>query len=156
TSTSNKALDRRVSLKEFVEREQAAGREPMVPQDLVDDANLTHYKDMTVESFRGLVDAVKSLDHLGRLKTKILDGRDARDFKAVVDEAVAAMGELPQRDAETNRGLSSIDKKWLNMKAAGRSADASLLKMEQVMTWLDNQLSTGVFNRVVFRRIADA
>lgn len=156
TSVSGKALDKRVSLKDFIEREQAAGREPMIPQDLVDDANLTHYKDMTVESFRGLVDAVKSLDHLGRLKTKILDGRDARDFKAVVDDAVASMGALPQRDPETNRGLSAVNAKWLSVKAAGRSLDSSLIKMEQVIDWLDNHEANGVMNRVVFKRIADA
>jgi hypothetical protein len=156
TSVSGKALDKRVSLKDFVEREQAAGREPMVPQDLIDEANQVHYKDMTVESFRGMVDAVRSLDHLGRLKTKILDGRDARDFKAVVDEAVASMGALPQRDPETNRGLSAVDKKWLGIKSTIRSADSSLLKMEQVIDWLDGHNANGVMNRVVFRRIADA
>jgi hypothetical protein len=33
---------------------------------------------------------------------------------------------------------------------------AALLKMEQMMDWLDARNPNGVLNRVVFRRIADA
>jgi hypothetical protein len=33
---------------------------------------------------------------------------------------------------------------------------ASLLKMEQMVDWLDDYNPNGVFNRLVFRKIADA
>lgn len=155
-SVSGKALDKREALLSFVERMSAAGMEPNVPEHLLNEAQRTHYKDMTVEEFSGLVDAVKSIEHLGRLKTEILDGQERRAIDALADEAVKTMGALPQRTAESNRGLTRIGEKWLDVKAAGRSLQASLLKMEQMMDWLDARNSNGVMNRVVFRRIADA
>ena len=156
TSVTNRELATRKAIREWVEEQQALGNEPMVPQDIVDEANTTHFKDMTVESFRGMVAAVESIELLGKKVQKIKDGEDARDFRAVVDEAIEQMNALPQRTPETNRGLSSISEKWMNAKSAGRSVDASLLKMEQVIDWLDAHDSTGVFNRVVMKRIADA
>ncbi len=156
TSTSGKALDRRQSLRDWYADQIERGYNPAIPDALMDNMAATHYKDMTVEQFRGLVDAVKSIEHLGRLKQRLQDGQEMRDFNAVVGDAQTAMDKLPQRKPETNRGLSRVQEKWLGTKAMVRSLDASLLKMEQVFDWLDDHDSTGVFNRVVFRRIADA
>jgi hypothetical protein len=155
-STSNTALDARQSLLAFVEQLSAQGLEPQVPEGLLNEARRQHFKDMTVEEFRGLVDAVKSLDHLGRNVQKVADGEKARDIDELAREAAEVMGALPQRGDESNRGLTRIDAALLKLKSAGRSAQASLLKMEQMMDWLDDRNPNGVLNRVVFRRIADA
>ncbi|AQW29130.1 hypothetical protein JK151_08845 [Ralstonia syzygii subsp. celebesensis] len=155
-SVSNAALDKREALLSFVERLAAQGLEPQVPDRLLDEARRLHYKDVTLEEFKGLVDAVKSLEHLGRLKDRLLDLQETRKLNELADEARASAAKLPQRPAETNRGLSRIQSAWLNVKVAGRSLEASLLKMEQMMDWLDARNPNGVFNRVVFRRIADA
>ena len=156
TSTSGKALDRRQSLRDWYADQIERGYNPAIPDALMDNMAATHYKDMTIEQFRGLVDAVKSIEHLGRLKQRLQDGQEMREFTAVVADAQDAMGKLPQRKPETNRGLSRVQEKWLGAKSMVRSLDASLLKMEQVFDWLDDHSSNGVFNRVVFRRIADA
>lgn len=155
-STTNTALDARQSLLTFVEQLSAQGLEPQVPEALLNEARRQHFKDMTVEEFRGLVDAVKSLDHLGRGVKKVLDGEKARDIDELATEAAEVMGALPQRGDESNRGLTRIDAALLKLKSAGRSVQASLLKMEQMMDWLDDRNPNGVLNRVVFRRIADA
>lgn len=155
-STTNTALDARQSLLTFVEQLSAQGLEPQVPEALLNEARRQHFKDMTVEEFRGLVDAVKSLDHLGRGVKKVLDGEKARDVDELATEAAEVMGALPQRGDESNRGLTRIDAALLKLKSAGRSAQASLLKMEQMMDWLDDRNPNGVLNRVVFRRISDA
>jgi hypothetical protein len=155
-STTNTALDARQSLLTFVEQLAAQGLEPQVPEGLLNDARRQHFKDMTVEEFRGLVDAVKSLDHLGRNVQKVADGEKARDIAELAAEAAEVMGTLPQRGNESNRGLTRIDATLLKLKSAGRSAQAALLKMEQMMDWLDDRNPNGVLNRIVFRRIADA
>lgn len=155
-SVTGAALDKREALTSFVERMAAQGYEPQIPEKLLNEAQRQHYKDMTVEEFKGLVDAVKSIDHLGRLKTTLLDGREAKNIDMLATEAKETMAELPQREAETNRGLNAIEAKWLGVKSAGRSLQAALLKMEQMIDWLDNRNPNGVLNRVVFRRIADA
>jgi hypothetical protein len=155
-STTLTALDMRESLLAFVERMAAQGLEPQVPEKLLNEARTQHFKDMTVEEFRGLVDAIKSIDHLGRKAQMVADGKEVREIAALAEEAAAAMAELPQRPPESNRGLTRMESKWLGIKSAGRSMQAALLKMEQMMDWLDNRNPNGVLNRVVFRRIADA
>jgi len=144
------------NLQNWIESLQNRGYEPAVAEYLANEAYRTHYKDMTVEQFRGLVDAVKSIDYLGREVLKIRDGEKSADFDTVVLEARDKMRELPQREAETNRGLDRIEGKWLKGKAVVRSADASLLKMEQMLDWLDGRNPDGAFNRIVFRRIAES
>ncbi|MGZ3184407.1 MAG: putative barnase/colicin E5 family endoribonuclease [Telluria sp.] len=155
-STTLTALDMRESLLAFVERMAAQGLEPQVPEALLNEARTQHFKDMTVEEFRGLVDAVKSIDHLGRKAQLVADGQEMREIATLAEEAAKAMAELPQRAPESNRGLTRLESKWLGIKSAGRSMQAALLKMEQMMDWLDNRNPNGVLNRVVFRRIADA
>ena len=44
------------------------------------------YKDLTVEEFRGLVDTVRNIEHLGRLKDTLLTARDRKRYGAVRDE----------------------------------------------------------------------
>lgn len=155
-STTNAALDKRESLLNFVERQAAAGYPSGIPERLLNEAERMHYKDMTLEDFRGLVDAVKTIEHLGVLKNKLLDGKELRDMQAVVAEAKAITDKLPQRSPESNRGLTRIGSKWLSVKSAGRSLTASLLKMEQLMDYMDKRKSNGVYNRMVFRPISDA
>jgi len=144
------------SLEAFVEKLAAMKFSVDVPESMLTNAERMHYKDMSVEAFRGLVDAVKSLDHLGREVQKVTDGNESRLLADVAAEAVAQLEKLPQRTADTNRGLSRIEEKWINTKAFGRSLQASLLKMEQMIDWLDDYKPNGVFNRLVFRKIADA
>ena len=155
-STSGKALDKRGALLQFVDRMASQGYEPQIPEALLNEATRMHYKEMPVEDFRGLLDAVKSIEHLGRLKTRLLDLKEMREVQALADEARATTAELPQRAPESNRGLTRMESKWLGVKSAGRSMQAALLKMEQMFDWLDNRNPNGVFNRVVFRRISDA
>jgi hypothetical protein len=96
------------------------------------------------------------LDHLGREVQKVTDGKESRMLADVAAEAVAQTEKLPKRAAETNRGLSMIEEKWIGLKSTLRSFQASLLKMEQMVDWLDDYNPNGVFNRMVFRKIADA
>lgn len=155
-SVSNAALDKRQTLSAFVERMAAQGYEPGVPEYLLDEARRAHYKDMTAEQFRGLVDGVKSIEHLGKLKSRLQDLKEQRELDAVAAEAQDTTAKLPQHAPESNRGLTRMSATWMKSKAAGRSAQAALLKMEQMFDWLDGRNPNGVFNRVVFRRIADA
>jgi hypothetical protein len=145
-----------LSLEAFVEKLAAMKFAVDVPESLVTAANRMHFKDMSVDEFRGLIDAVKSLDHLGREVQKVQDGQESRMLADVAAEAAAQTENLPKRKSETNRGLSLIAEKWLGAKSIARSVQASLLKMEQMVDWLDDYNPKGVFNRMVFRKIANA
>ena len=155
-SVSLDAITRRKSLINWIEEQASAGYDPGVPESMLDEATRKHYKDMQVREFRDLVDAVKTIDFLGRTQKEVLDGEKRVLVDQLASEASNVMSLLPQRKAESNRGLTKMDAAWLGVKKAGRSAQASMLKMEQMFDWLDNRNTNGVLNRIVFRRMADA
>ena len=104
--TTLRQIDKRKTLAAWVESQQNAGKEPMIPDELMDESKLMSYKEMTLEEFRGLVDAIRNIDHLGRLKNKLLKLQDQREFNEVVDEAVDTINAHALKDVvqkiETN------------------------------------------------------
>lgn len=108
-STTGTQIDRRTSLLAFVERQQEAGLPINIPDEVLQDAGMTSYKELTVEEFNGLVDAVKNIEHLGRLKKKLLTLKDAREF-AEVEQQIADMivengGKAKPVPLEEERGI---------------------------------------------------
>jgi hypothetical protein len=83
---SLKEVDRRKSLAAWYEEQVAVGNVPTISDDLLDEANRKSYKDMTVEELRGLRDAVKNIEHLGRVKNRLLLARDQRTFDAAAEQ----------------------------------------------------------------------
>jgi len=88
---SLKAIDKRKSLVDWVASLEEQGLEPDVPQEILDAANRKHYKDMTVEEMRGLIDTIRQIEHLGRLKNKLLTAKRERDFATAVDGLVTSI-----------------------------------------------------------------
>ena len=88
---SLKAIDKRTALAKWIEERANEGTEPDIPEWLQAEATRAHYKNLSVEQFRGLVDAVRQIEHLGRLKNKLLTARDARALDAIVAEITASM-----------------------------------------------------------------
>jgi hypothetical protein len=91
--TTLRELDKRAKLAEWITAQQELGLDPAIPDYLLEDVQLKSYKDMTVEEFRGLVDTVRNIEHLGRLKDKLLTLQDKRAFAAVVQELEASIRE---------------------------------------------------------------
>jgi len=84
-------IDKRKSLAKWIEAQEALGFEPAISDEIRNEAFQKSYKEMTVEEFRGLVDSVKNIEHLGRLKTKLLTLQDQREFDAAVVDAAKAI-----------------------------------------------------------------
>lgn len=124
---SNKAVDKRTALAEWIKAQREAGMEPDIPANLENEAFRTSYKNLTVEEFRGLVDTVRQIEHLGRLKHKLLTAADQRAYEAVRDEIAASIHQHAQgREADTrtpttNRGraVQELKRFWAShIKAA--------------------------------------
>lgn len=92
-STTLREIDKRSSLAEWLEAQADIGIEPDISPEISNIAFRKHFKDMSVEEMRGVVDTVKQIEHLGRLKNKLLTLKDKRQFNAVVDELVQSIGE---------------------------------------------------------------
>lgn len=80
-----KAIERSQNLAQWIEQQKAEGLEPVIPDYLQDEAKRTNYKMLTVEELRGLVDAVKNIEHLGRLKNRLLTDKAKRELNALAD-----------------------------------------------------------------------
>ncbi|MEO8154711.1 MAG: hypothetical protein ABI605_16695 [Rhizobacter sp.] len=125
-SPSLKAIDKRKSLAAWVESQEALGLSPVIDDRLISESKLKSYRDMTVEELRGLVDTVKNIEHLGRLKERLLTVQDQRTFSeiasAVADGIVQHGGKLKEVQLEGEKGFMP----WLQGAAASHRKIGSL------------------------------
>ncbi|MGR4870104.1 hypothetical protein ACIPRI_14720 [Variovorax sp. LARHSF232] len=112
-STTLKEISRRKSLMQWVESQREQGIEPDVPDYLLNEAARVSVKDLTVEEFRGLVDTVKQIEHLGRLKNKLLTAKDQRDFDAVRADLVTSILEHGKGRTADTRTPTTAAGRWL-------------------------------------------
>ena len=117
---SQKAVDKLTALAAWVESQREQGLEPEIPPDLLNEAFRKSYRDMTVEEFRGLLDTVHQIEHLGRLKNKLLTAADQRAHAAVRDEMVASIldnadgrkADARTPDTLTGKALQKVKQFW--------------------------------------------
>lgn len=155
---SQRFLDRQESFEAWAREQEEAGRDMIVPPSFAATLGTTNWSRLTVDQLLGLDEAVKQIMHLGRLKQKLLDAKEERDYEEVVGEAVAQIDGLvgsgglkPPKETRTFAEPGHFSR----AKSFVLSVDASLLKMETVFDWLDGG-KFGIFKRVVFQRIVDA
>jgi GNAT superfamily N-acetyltransferase len=117
TSTSLKTIDKRKSLVEWVQDQADQGMEPDIPPELLQEANRKSFKEMTVEEVRGLRDTIKQIEHLGRLKNRLLTAQANRDFGAAVDEITTSINlEAGTRKADTRTPNTVLGAKLVGLK----------------------------------------
>lgn len=149
---SQVSVTRQGKFEAWANERQAEGHDVPVPPSFEATLGRTNWTRLSVENLLGLDEAVKHIIHLGRFKQTLLDNQERREFDELVSEAVQGAGNLRQKPPSDLMAPSY----WDGVKSKILAADAALLKMETVFDWLDGGNSNGVFNRVVFRPIADA
>ena len=108
--TSLKSIDKRKALAKWIGEQEELGIEVELPEKITAEAFRQSYKDLTVEEFRGLIDSIKQIEHLGRLKEKLLTAADNRRFADVVYSmvnSIEANGEGKEADNRTRDTLGS-------------------------------------------------
>lgn len=125
---SLRAIDKRKSLAEWVESQRAQDIEPLIDETLMAEANRVHYRDLSLDGFRGLVDAIRNIEHLGRLKKKLMLAKDQREFKAVEAEIETLIRDNAKSiklvELEGHKGV----KAWLDGFWAGHRKMSSLAR----------------------------
>jgi hypothetical protein len=147
---SQKAIDAQEMYAGWADQQRANGVDVMPLPRMASQG--THYSRISVEELRGLDASIEQIMHLGRFKQKLIDQQIERDFDEVVQEAIASAEALPQKPPSNLMDPNLAQR----FKSRVASADASLLKMEQIFDWLDSGNAQGVFNRLAFKPIADA
>lgn len=118
--TPEKEIARRKSLAQWVESQREIGVDPDIPDYLLNEAARVSVKDLTVEEFRGLIDTIKQIEHLGRLKNKLLTAKDQRDFDAVRADLVASIGANARgRTADTRTPTTNAGRWFAAVKKFG-------------------------------------
>lgn len=134
SSTTGKDIARRESLVKWVEARTDEGLTPVIPEELLNEAYRKSYKDMTIDEMRGLIDSVRNIEHLGRLKQKLLTLADKREFNAFIEEAVGtiesnAKQTLPDK-IESNQLADKIKAKANRFLADHRTLSSLLQQMD--------------------------
>jgi len=125
---SLKAIDQRVAFSKWLDEQREAGFEPDVPDALVSEANRQNYKNLTVQDLRALYETVRQIEHLGRLKNRLLLAQDAREYAAIRDEIAQSINQhagnrhADNRTPSTNWGKAG---KWLKAQGAAHIKVAS-------------------------------
>jgi hypothetical protein len=150
---SLKAIDKRVGLAQWITEQEAAGLQVDIPDAMRNEAFRTNWKNLTLDNLLGLRDAVKTVEHLARLKNKLLEAQEERDFQAVVDEVV---GSIEANHSVAAEGVNLAPTWRDRAKDFLASIDAAHVKPEFLFRWLDGEKDLGPVWRALFKPLADA
>lgn len=150
---SAKALEKRQSLADFIQKQEEAGFEPIIDETLVNETKRKNYKELTLGELRGHIDSIKNIEHLGRLKNKLLTARDQRDFQRRVDEAKLSIELNSNRKAKVraspNDVLGEAGRFW-------RSGIAAHRKFASIVREMDGGQDNGVMWNLLSRSMNES
>lgn len=136
-NVSLRDLDKRVSFAQWYADQLEQGNEPDVPEFILNTSQKVNYKDLSLAQLSELNDFVQNVNHLAGLKNKLLANKRLKDFAEAKDLLVkAAYANLGKRKAPPiDKGtLTALER----MGDWAGSMSAALLKMEQIVQWLDD------------------
>lgn len=154
-SVSLRDLDKRVSFAQWYADQLAQGNEPDVPEFILNTSQKVNYKDLSLAQLSELNDFVQNVNHLAGLKNKLLANKRLKDFTEAKDLLVkAAYANLGKRKAPP------IDKGTMgaleSMGDWAGSMSAALLKMEQIVQWLDDGDIEGPWHTTFWQPFVEA
>lgn len=124
-------IDKRKSLAAWVESQREQGLDPVIPDELMNEAYTKHYKDMTIEELAGVRDSIKNIESFARLKNKLLKAAKQRAFDEVVDDAVSsieASAKKTIKEGQETRLPKDKLKRFLDGALAAHRKFASLIR----------------------------
>ena len=86
-----KSIDAQTSLLEWMKSQEDAGYQPEISLTMQNDAYRKNYKNMTVDEFRDLVDAVKQIEHMGRTEQNMLTAAKETAYREARDQIVESI-----------------------------------------------------------------
>lgn len=154
-NVSLRDLDKRVSFAQWYADQLAQGNEPDVPEFILNTSQKVNYKDLSLAQLSELNDFVQNVNHLAGLKNKLLANKRLKDFEQAKNELVrAAYENLGKRDAPPidNGTLTALER----MGDWAGSMSSALLKMEQIVQWLDNGDIEGPWHTAFWQPFVEA
>ena len=136
-----------LSIHTFVREMEAEGVAHNLDPEYIDRISRKSWREMTVEEMRGLADTVRQLEHLGRLKNRLLSNQAKRSYQEVRDElagVLEASAKAQGRKAKVRREAATRWEKsaqWLSGVWWGH------LKISTIARIFDDGKDNGAFFR---------
>ena len=104
---SLKEMDKRTSLANWIASQLELGLEVDISKELIEQTNKIPYRNLTLSEFNDLVDAVKTIEYMGKNENAILTAAKKAAFKETKDEIVKSINEnAGDRKASTRTAKS--------------------------------------------------
>ena len=150
---SNKGADRRLALAAWVEERRKQGLEVNLPEWMLNESVRMPWRNLSYEQLQGVHDAVVNIDHLSRLKNKLLANQAGREFEAEVEAIVDSIDSNHTRKPEPFEFAPSFKSR---VAQGMKRAMAEHTKMEFLFSMLDGERDLGPVWTALFKPIADA
>lgn len=150
-SISLQALDKRVSLREWVENQKAQGYPVSMPDKVLNDAYRQSYKDMPNGDVKQVLDSIDTIIRQANFKNKLIGAAEEREFAGVQRELITeAQTNFPDMDK------SAPKPRMTSNTSLGEKSLAYLARPEFIFTQLDGDKPSGPFSRNIFQPTVDA
>lgn len=106
-----KEIAKRQSLNEWIESQEDF--DPAIDADFIEQIKRRNYKTLTFEELQGLIDSIKNIEHVGRLKKKLLTAKDKREFEERMDEAKESIKRNANRTVEEKATATDVFGRFL-------------------------------------------
>lgn len=146
---------RNMSLVEWVDDMKARGLEAMIQIDpkIIARANKKPFSELNIDDARAIRDAVKNIEHLGRMKDRMLRQKEQRDFNTLVSSLITQMEATgPVKKQSRNYSASN----WEAMTDGARRLHSELTRMEFLFRYLDGGVANGPLWNALYRPFAEA
>ena len=150
---SLKQLDKRTRLADFIKQQEEMGFQPIIDEVLVDESKRKNYKNMALEELRGHVETIQQIDHLGRMKKKLLTAKDKREYAARIAEANLSL-ELNHNRIVPERATPSD--KIESLGGWARQFGAIHRKVSSLVREMDGGRDNGVLYNLLLRPMNEA
>lgn len=151
---SGPKIDRKQSLRDFLNEQSALGLQPDLPENVTNEAYRKNYKELSFEEFQGVVNSAKLIRHLATLKNKLLASNRARTIQQAVDDMIGRMRE--NFDVETKEPIDLAPGLTTRLKRGVKGIIAAHTKMEFLFEFLDGNKDNGPVWKHLFEPLAVA
>mgnify|MGYP001208117059 CR=1 FL=1 len=148
-----KAARERQALADWIRQQEEAGLQVDIPDHLRNEAFRQPYREMTVEDFRGLADAVDQLAHLARQDGQLLAAQRQASLEEAAEEIVASIGGAGDRPPTD--GGDFAPQRFEGVRRWAKAFMAAHLKLEFVFERLDGFRHGAAWHHL-FKPLADA
>lgn len=157
TPQTNKALARRASLESYLSAmEGEDGALLTIPPELRSEAGLKNYRQMTLDELRTVRDAVKNVESMARLKNKLFDGREQRNYQETAIRAAEHIASNLGNPYAEKPGAAQNPGWFERKKLALRKSVAEMKKIEFLVRAMDGGQTAGFLHEILFQPLADA